>query len=58
LGQLLKEEKYLTCVLVAKADFVVSGGNHLLELENDQGMQIVNTKIFVKKLKAFIILNK
>ncbi len=44
------DNKFLACALETKADFVVSGDNHLLELKHYQGIQIVNAKIFVNKL--------
>ncbi len=45
------DNKFLACALEAKADFVVSGDNHLLELKHYQGIQIVSAKIFVNKNK-------
>jgi uncharacterized protein len=45
------DNKFLACALEAKADFVVSGDKHLLELKHYQGIQIVNAKIFVSKIK-------
>jgi len=45
------DNKFLACALEAKADFIVSGDNHLLELKHYQGIQIVNAKIFVSKIK-------
>ncbi|MFA5904983.1 MAG: putative toxin-antitoxin system toxin component, PIN family [Desulfobacula sp.] len=47
----LSDNKFLACALEAKADFIVSGDNHLLELKHYQGIQIVNAKIFVSKIK-------
>ncbi len=45
------DNKFLACALEAKADFIVSGDHHLLELKHYQGIQIVNAKIFVNKIK-------
>lgn len=45
------DNKFLACALEAKADFIVSGDHHLLELKYYQGIQIVNAKIFVNKIK-------
>lgn len=45
------DNKFLACALEAKADFIVSGDNHLLELKHYQGIQIINAKIFVNKLR-------
>ena len=44
------DNKFLACALEAKADFIVSGDNHLLELKHYQGIQIITAKIFVDKL--------
>lgn len=44
------DNKFLACALEAKADYIVSGDNHLLELKHYQGIQIVNARIFVSKL--------
>lgn len=46
------DNKFLACALEAKADFIVSGDNHLLELKHYQGIQIVTAKIFVAKVKV------
>jgi putative PIN family toxin of toxin-antitoxin system len=45
------DNKFLACALEVKADYIVSGDNHLLELKHFHGIQIVNAKIFVKKIK-------
>lgn len=44
------DNKFLACALEAKADYIVSGDNHLLELKHYQGTQIVTAKIFVSKV--------
>ena len=44
------DNKFLACGLEAKADYVVSGDNHLLELKHFHGVQIVDAKNFVKKI--------
>ncbi len=44
------DNKFLACALEAKADFIVSGDNHLLELKHYQGIQVITAKIFVSKL--------
>ncbi|MCK5541836.1 MAG: putative toxin-antitoxin system toxin component, PIN family [Desulfobacterales bacterium] len=44
------DNKFLSCALEAKADFIVSGDNHLLELKHYHGIQIVTAKIFVNKV--------
>ena len=45
------DNKFLACALEIKADYIVSGDNHLLELKHFHGIQIVDAKIFVKKIK-------
>ncbi len=45
------DNKFLACALEAKADFIVSGDNHLLELKHYHKIQIVSAKIFVNKVK-------
>lgn len=44
------DNKFLACALEAKADFIVSGDKHLLELKHFHGVQIVTAKIFVNKI--------
>ena len=46
------DNKFLACALEAKADFIVSGDNHLLELKHFHGIQIVDARIFVKTLSV------
>jgi len=46
------DNKFLACALEAKADYIVSGDNHLLEIKHYHGVQIVNAKTFVEKLKG------
>jgi len=45
------DNKFLACALEVKADYIASGDNHLLELKHFHGIQIVDAKIFVKKIK-------
>lgn len=44
--------KFLACALEVKADYIVSGDNHLLELKYFHGIQIVDAKAFVEKVTA------
>jgi len=46
------DNKFLACALEVNADYIVSGDNHLLELKHFHGVQIVDAKIFVEKIKA------
>lgn len=46
------ENKFLACALEVKADYIVSGDNHLLELKHFHGIQIVDAKAFVEKVTA------
>jgi predicted nucleic acid-binding protein len=43
------DNKFLACALEAKADYIVSGDNHLLSLKHFHGIQIVDAKTFIKK---------
>ena len=44
------DNKFLACALEAKADYVVSGDNHLLQIKYFHGIQIVDASTFVKKV--------
>lgn len=44
------DNKFLACALEAKADYIVSGDNHLLELKHYQGIQIVDARTFIRKV--------
>lgn len=44
------DNKFLACALESKADYVVSGDNHLLELKHFHGIQIVDVKLFLKTI--------
>lgn len=46
-----QDNKFLACALEAKADYIVSGDNHLLEMKHFHGIQIVDVKFFVYKIK-------
>ncbi len=48
--QIPADNKFLACALEVKADYIVSGDNHLLELKHFHGIQIVNAKAFVEKV--------
>ena len=44
------DNKFLACALEGKADYLVSGDNHLLEIKYFHGIQIIDAKTFVKKI--------
>jgi putative PIN family toxin of toxin-antitoxin system len=46
------DNKFLACALEVKADYIVSGDNHLLELKHFYGTQIVDAKTFIKKVTS------
>ena len=46
------DNKFLACALEVKADYIVSGDNHLLELKHFHGIQIVDAKAFIEKVTA------
>lgn len=45
------DNKFLACALEIKADYIVSGDNHLLSLKHFHRTQIVEAKAFIKKVK-------
>lgn len=46
------DNKVLACALEAKADYIVSGDNHLLDLVVFENIPIVTVKDFIDNLKA------
>lgn len=44
------DNKFLACALEIKADFIVSGDNHLLSLKHFHRTQIVDAITFIKKV--------
>ena len=44
------DNKFLACALEGKADYIVSGDKHLLELKYFHGVQVVDAKTFVRKV--------
>lgn len=45
------DNKFLACALETKADYIISGDNHLLELKHFHGTQIVDARTFINILK-------
>ncbi len=45
------DNKFLACALEVKADYIVSGDNHLLSIKHFHRTQIVDAKAFIKKIK-------
>jgi hypothetical protein len=45
------DNKFLACALEIKADFIVSGDNHILSLKHFHRTQIVDAKAFISKVK-------
>lgn len=45
------DNMFLTCAVEAKADFVVSGDKHLLNVKEFQGIRIVDVEQFMEKLR-------
>lgn len=41
----------LECALDSKADYIISGDKHLLDLKEYEGIGILNAKVFLNKLK-------
>lgn len=46
------DNKFLACALEIKADYIVSGDNHLLELKHFHRTQIVDATSFIKKVQV------
>ncbi len=46
------DDIFLACSLEGKADYLVSGDTHLLEIKYYHGTQIVNPRDFLKHLRA------
>lgn len=44
------DNKFLGCALEAKAQYVVSGDNHLLSLKHFHSIQIVDATMFVREM--------
>jgi len=45
------DDKFLACAEAAKADFIVSGDAHLLDMKKYKGCPIVTAERFLKQLK-------
>ena len=45
------DNKFLACALEIKADYIVSGDNHLLSIKHFHRIQIVDAKAFITKVK-------
>lgn len=45
------DNKFLACALEAKADYVVSGDNHLREIKHFHGIKIIDVKAFVERVR-------
>lgn len=43
---------FLACAVEGKADFIISGDNHLLQVGTYQRIQIITPREFIKQLKA------
>ncbi len=44
------DNKFLGCALEAKAQYVISGDNHLLSLKHFHGIQVIDAATFVQKM--------
>jgi putative PIN family toxin of toxin-antitoxin system len=47
-----KDNKYLECAVAAKADYIVSGDVHLLELKEYEGIQILTASEYLKRVEG------
>jgi predicted nucleic acid-binding protein len=48
------DNKFLGCALEAKAQYIVSGDNHLLSLKHFHGVQVVDTATFVRNMERHL----
>jgi predicted nucleic acid-binding protein len=46
------DNRILECAVAGPADFIISGDHHLLDLENYQGIKIVNPARFLEAIEA------
>lgn len=46
------DDRYLECAVEGEADYVVSGDQHLLELQVYQGIQIITPKAFLEQIRT------
>jgi putative PIN family toxin of toxin-antitoxin system len=46
------DNRILECAVAGPADFIISGDHHLLDLENYQGIKIVNPARFLEAMEA------
>ena len=44
------DDRYIECALVAKAEYMITGDSHLIELERYQGIQILTPASFIALL--------
>lgn len=45
------DDKFLTCALAVKADFIISGDKHLLKLKSFQNIPILTPREFMNRFK-------
>jgi putative PIN family toxin of toxin-antitoxin system len=45
-----KDDPYLACALAARARFIISRDPHLLDLEKPFGIEIVTSRVFLRRL--------
>lgn len=48
----IKDDKFLACGIEGKADYIVSGDDDLLDLEEFEGIKIVSPKEFIALLES------
>jgi putative PIN family toxin of toxin-antitoxin system len=46
------DNMFIACALEGKADFIISGDNHLLSVGNHEGIRIITASEFVKQIKS------
>jgi len=44
------DDKYVACAIEGKAEYIITGDHHLLDLENREGINIITPKEFLEIL--------
>ncbi|MCL6478654.1 MAG: hypothetical protein K6T65_09580 [Peptococcaceae bacterium] len=45
------DDKYLICAIEGKAEYIISGDHHLLDLGNWEGIRVITARDFLELLK-------
>ena len=50
----LEDNKFIEAAVVTRADFIISGDRHLLELGEYQGTEIITAKEFLLRIQVYL----